>query len=164
MTTPDINAPHVVAFCATISKEKPVLIPVKPMADLQTDDCFNNLDAVVIRHGGSAVSGWTLYEWRDVFIEAEFHHTWRKKTGQLEDPTPRRDGFRTIAFLPDPTVPSDQFPGVQRKVLVDDPMVFQYLRAMDAEGGGAAVHESGPSKIIHQLKRSIEAKYRAVDR
>lgn len=63
--------------------------------------CHANVLHRVREAGGERVFGWLLWEQRGVIAEGEFHSVWRAPSGELVDITPRVDGERRVAFLPD---------------------------------------------------------------
>lgn len=158
MKNPNTDAEHVVAFCKSISPVEPVKLEVKPIRGLQAGDCFNNLDRVISKAGGSCLLGWALYEWPGVFIEAECHHVWKKKNGSLQDPTPRNDGRKRIVFLPDPSLSVFSFPDNKRLLLTDDPVITEYLSMIDKLKDGRL--SSGKETLkLQALKDELEDKH-----
>jgi hypothetical protein len=79
----------------------PAPVAVKPGDDCQPDSCFENVPAVVRRHGGTVQHGWLLREQPTIFVEGKFHAVWRRPDGDLIDVTPRADQLTEILFLPD---------------------------------------------------------------
>jgi hypothetical protein len=83
------------------SKSETKQVPVQPGEGCSPGSCFDNVRAVVRRHGGSTQHGWRMHELAGVYVEGEFHAVWRSPEGFLVDVTPRTDGLTTILFLPD---------------------------------------------------------------
>jgi hypothetical protein len=79
----------------------PAPVTVNPGEDCQPDSCFENVPAVVRKHGGAVQYGWLLREQPTIFVEGRFHAVWRRPDGELIDVTPRADGQGGIVFLPD---------------------------------------------------------------
>jgi len=77
------------------------------------------------------VFGWTIWEWKGVWVEAEFHGV-VYNDGQMTDITPH-DGEEQILFLPDRQGKSFDGRTVQSVMepLSDDPLVLEYLREAD---------------------------------
>jgi hypothetical protein len=50
----------------------------------------------------SLVGAWALWEWPGVIVEGEFHAIWKRPEETFVDPTPRRDGDKSVLFLPEP--------------------------------------------------------------
>ncbi|WP_157772519.1 hypothetical protein [Lacunisphaera limnophila] len=115
------------------------------------------MDLVSMVHGGEVVPGWSLFEWPRVFIEAEHHHTWRKKSGQYEDPTPREDRKRRLLFLPDLGLKPGEYPPNRRHFLTEDSTAKEYVAVVDQlkkGGSSTTLIES-----MRQLRKALELKY-----
>lgn len=126
---PDPATSHVRGFCADLNpSEEPQLLAVRPIAGSQQQDCFNNVDRMVKRDGGSCCYGWNIAEIPNVMIEAEFHAVWRSPSGDLIDVSPQLHGSDQILFLPDPNHGYDGeiVPG-RRHPLVDHPVVADMI-------------------------------------
>lgn len=103
MNVPKTIKPYHLTFCRKIVKSQtPSLIPVFPDKDSLENNCFENVENYVRKHGGSMLIGWTIWEWRNVMIEAEFHAVWQNSEGQVIDITPKEHHEREILFLNDP--------------------------------------------------------------
>ncbi|MCR4376526.1 MAG: SEC-C metal-binding domain-containing protein [Rhodospirillales bacterium] len=87
--------------------------------------------AKVAQDGGKELNGWQLWTWPKVFIEAEHHCVWKSPEGNLIDVTPKENGEKRIAFLPDPAVMYDHENHRRidniRKALSIDPDIDEYL-------------------------------------
>lgn len=90
------------AFCATISPETPVYVPVHPAAAAKPAYCFDNSVAQARAAGGEAAYGWAIWRWPGVWFEAEHHAVWRTPARDLIDVTPQTGEPPRILFLPDP--------------------------------------------------------------
>lgn len=90
------------AFCATISAETPLYVPVRPAAAAKPAYCFDNSVAHAAANGGEAVYGWAIWRWHGRWFEAEHHAVWRSPEGALLDVTPQAGEPVRILFLPDP--------------------------------------------------------------
>ena len=126
MTSPNLDAAHVVTFCSEISPEIPVLVPIRPFPGAEPLNCHNNVD--LVKHAGNPgkpIYGWHLTEWPGVFIEAERHTIWEDDRG-YSDPSPHLTFREFIAFLPDPKLGEFDFPELINKPLVKD----RYLEEM----------------------------------
>lgn len=100
------------AFCATISTETPLYVPVQPAPHARVAYCFDNSVAQALEHGGSAAYGWAIWHWPGRWFEAEHHAVWRQPSGALLDVTPQAGDPPRILFLPDPDAVYD--PGTFR--------------------------------------------------
>jgi hypothetical protein len=79
----------------------PEYVAVEPTAGCLPHRSYENVCAVVKRHGGSMQAGWCLREQRNAFAEGAFHAVWRSPSGTLIDITPRDDKQSQILFLSD---------------------------------------------------------------
>ncbi|BCH67908.1 MULTISPECIES: hypothetical protein [Rhizobium/Agrobacterium group] len=114
-TAPKALNAAVIDFCREISPDaKPRYLPVMPDPMAQPSECFNNVMARVSKEGGTLVYGWLVWEWPNVFIEAEHHAVWESK-GTFVDITPHVHGESEILFLPDPKSTYD-FVGQKRRI------------------------------------------------
>ncbi|NIJ20734.1 hypothetical protein FHS95_002426 [Sphingomonas naasensis] len=115
------------AFCATISPEVPVYVPVRPAPASKPAYCFDNSVACAQAQGGEAVYGWAIWRWPGRWFEAEHHAVWRGPDGALLDVTPQAGDPPRVLFLPDPDAPYD-------------PATFR-RNIMAPDGDSAAVRE-----------------------
>jgi hypothetical protein len=111
-----------------VPREVPVWVPVEPSSAALPNECFNNVDAVLANQGGTRVIGWTLWEWPNTYLEAEFHAVWRTNDGQLIDVTPKDGGEKSILFVRDPRRGyTDEFVDNARMPLRDDMLIRDYI-------------------------------------
>lgn len=122
-------------LCATlVPGGKPTYVPVQPEQDAQPNECFPIVNDTVLRHGGSTLLGWSLWEFPGVFVEAEFHAVWASPTGELIDVTPKNRQVSRVLFLPDNhLVYSGRQVNNVRRPLSADPCVTEYFATFDAE-------------------------------
>ena len=105
-TTPEIITPEVQSFAAETgwggntgcSRLRPVRL---------YGWCSDGVAEKIRVEGGSIVFGWTIWEWADVLLTAEFHAVWKSPDGVLFDITPKPHGEKTIIFVPKPGFPQD---------------------------------------------------------
>lgn len=83
------------------AKSTPENVPVEPGEGCVVGGSFENVPAVVKRHGGSMQIGWRMREQELAFVEGAFHAVWRRPDGALIDVTPQPDQMAGILFLPD---------------------------------------------------------------
>lgn len=134
------TAPHVIEFCRRIRADsRPVLLPITPEADSAQLDCFHNVRKKVVQAGGKLVTGWAIWEWPGVYIEAEHHAVYEAGPGgPLADLTPAQvPSIRTRLFLPDPSATYDfENEGVRRDnhrhALGKDPLIKQLFQSASA--------------------------------
>lgn len=125
----DIQAAHVIEFCnRVVPGISPVHVTHNPLPGKPLLECFPIVAEQVAEQGGERVLGWAVWEFQDVFIEAEFHAVWRDSAGSLHDLTPRPLQLDRILFIPDA---SREYRECQvdniRQPLADDLDVIRYL-------------------------------------
>ena len=79
----------------------PDYVTVEPGEECLPNRCFQNVAAMVKRHGGSVQHGWRMREQASAYVEGEFYAVWRRLDGALIDVTPRVEGLSEILFLAD---------------------------------------------------------------
>jgi hypothetical protein len=133
MKVANLKDAHVLTFCNGISTGTPMNIPYAPVVDEPFNECVSIVKEHVARHGGSAVYGWSIWEWPGVLIEAEFHVAWQSVDNGIVDITPKPVKFKHTTFIPDPEI---KYRGVQinniRKPLIDSAIVREYIQSSDA--------------------------------
>jgi hypothetical protein len=103
MKVPYKNKKYVISFCRHICPgSKCVYVPVDPLPNKPINECFSIVPEHIASNGGEQKFGWSIWHWRKVFIEAEFHCIWKRPDGTLIDITPKSLPFDQILFLPDP--------------------------------------------------------------
>jgi len=102
MRPPKLIKPYVISFCrGVVADPNPVYVHLHPLDGVAANSCFEIVPDYVAKHGGEQVTGWSIWEWPRVFIEAEFHAVWRQPDGTLLDITPKVFPMPRILFLPD---------------------------------------------------------------
>lgn len=86
-----------------IPRSKIIVVPVMLESPAPKNECFLNVNTVVEKIGGELISGWAIWQWANILIEAEAHAVWKNPSGDLIDITPH-DGEKEIFFLPDDKV------------------------------------------------------------
>lgn len=81
------------------------IIAVRVSADktLRKQNCFPNVQDIVLREGGACITGWVIWQWANILIDFEAHAVWQKPSSELVDITPH-EGEDSILFLPDPSI------------------------------------------------------------
>lgn len=79
----------------------PEYVAVEPGEECLPGKPFQNVAAMVRRHGGSVQHGWRMRVQPAAYVEGSFHAVWRRLDGALIDVTPRTDELSEILFLPD---------------------------------------------------------------
>jgi hypothetical protein len=146
---PKLIKPYVVSFCrSVVAKPEPRYVPLEPIESAEPDSCFELVPSHVAKNGGAMSIGWSVWEWPQVFIEAEFHAIWVCPDGREVDITPKKIPQRRILFLPDPHRMYEQFQRDNiRKPLCRDKDVTRMIeiaRLMHAElNAGELKHYHG---------------------
>jgi hypothetical protein len=103
----------------------------------------------VARVGGSISSGWAIWTMPGVYIEAEHHGVWRRRTGDLVDVSPQSSLPKRILFLPDPAAVYD--PLVHRdNVLVaasDDPAAVEFVALGNRRNAIHGAYRAGGNRL-----------------
>jgi len=125
----DIQAAHVIDFCKRVMPgASPVYVPHEPLTGKPLRECFPIVEAHAAEQGGERVLGWAVWEYQEVFIEAEFHAVWRDLAGELHDLTPHLLKPDRLLFIPDTF---REYLGCQvdniRQPLTDDLDVVRFL-------------------------------------
>ena len=101
-TTPPKITREIKRLCRKIApKSNLIVVPVKPVPNALINECFSNVKNMVEKYGGQIVSGWTIWQWANILIEAEAHAIWKSSNGELLDITPHDAEEDEIFFLPD---------------------------------------------------------------
>ena len=104
-TTPPKITHEIKHLCRKIApKSNLILVPVKPAPDASLNECFPNVESMVKKYGGELASGWVIWQWANILIEAEAHAIWKSPNGDMIDITPHDAGEKAIFFLPDEKV------------------------------------------------------------
>lgn len=123
----------------------PLWVDICPEPDAIIDGCFPNVQAKILKDGGSIQYGWEIRELTGVLIEGEFHGIWASPDNKLIDITPVITGEKRILFLPDK---NRIYSGVQinnfRKPLRHDKLVLDFI----------SIHEE-----IYRIQNKGERKY-----
>ncbi len=101
-TVPKSITAAIRTFCRTITENDPIWVRCRPDRDAVASECFDNVARKVARAGGSVVSGWAIWTTPGIYLEAEHHGVWRRRTGELVDVSPQPNLPKRILFLPDP--------------------------------------------------------------
>ncbi|MBI1199937.1 MAG: hypothetical protein GC203_18920 [Phenylobacterium sp.] len=127
------------ALCGQIRPDvRPFYLRVTPEADCEPLGCFSNVERKVGREGGRAQTGWAIWIWPRVFVEAEHHAVFAPASGAAwRDITPAGPGVRRRLFLPDDTATYDLADPRGRRdnirlALSGDPLVAEMFAGMEA--------------------------------
>lgn len=100
-TTPSEITSAVVAFAKDQLGGEPLFVPVISDPNGLYGWCSDGVLQKVSVDGGSIVFGWTIWEWPQIMLTAEFHAAWRDPDGKLVDVTPKPHREERILFVPD---------------------------------------------------------------
>lgn len=127
-----LDAPHVQEFCTSVAPDSIACeVECLPLLGEPFNECFSIVPKQIAAHGGVQLTGWAIWEFPGLYIEAEFHAVWQRPDGQIVDITPRPVYFSSILFLPDT---KRQYAGIQvdniRKPLVRDNDLTRFIFLM----------------------------------
>lgn len=125
----------VLSFCASINPSaRPIYVQVKVSEQAKPEEAYSNVKHAVDQGQGKAVSGWLIWSWANLFIEARHHAVLKTEQG-LIDLTPQRGGEVEVLFLPDPSREFDwdskRFIPDIRQALIKSPLLTSYFQAVD---------------------------------
>ena len=100
--TPSKISHQITKLCRLIvANPMPTFVAVVPGCSAVRDECFDNVRRKVAEEGGDIQYGWQLWEWPNIYIEAEFHAVWKPPNNGYLDITPKEKPTDCILFLPD---------------------------------------------------------------
>ena len=127
-TTPPAITLEIRNLCKSICDGSPSYIPVIPAPGMEYQNCFCNVDKVVVAGGGHRINGWAIWQFANVLIEAEAHAVWQNDVMTLIDVTPHEHGEQQTLFLPDEGVKYQGTKIPSRRVaLTDSSLVNEYI-------------------------------------
>ncbi|MBU1276843.1 MAG: SEC-C domain-containing protein [Proteobacteria bacterium] len=101
-TTPTKITSKILELCRSITSDSaPSFVPVKTFQGSKIDECFYNVKDYVLKKGGRPLYGYTIWEWPNVLLEAEFHCIWESEQKELIDVSKKRGNEKKVLFLPD---------------------------------------------------------------
>lgn len=80
----------------------PVYIPFFPENGIERHDCMKAVKQKISRDGGRAHSGWLIWQWANIILEATVYTVWQNEDGSLLDVTPKEAEFKNVLFIPAP--------------------------------------------------------------
>jgi len=106
-TTPVEVSEKIRQLVEQVGAESLGFLPVIPDEHGLYGWCSDGVASKVANSGGSAVFGWTIWEWPKLFLTAEFHCVWKNHDDRLIDITPKPAHEKQILFASDSTYPQD---------------------------------------------------------
>lgn len=100
-TTPSRITNQVKKLCSrlTIYGSYPKYIDVMPWENSVKNECINNVKRYIDVYEGQVVTGWVIWQWANILIEAEAHAIWKSPKGQLLDISVHDNNETKILFL-----------------------------------------------------------------
>lgn len=165
--TPATITPAILTLSQRLSPDRnPGYVSVQPFPGAREMECYPNVKSKVASSGGSIVYGWQIWEWPDVYLEAEFHAVWKAPTGELVDLTPKDQPTPRILFLEDPVRRyENRMVANVLAPLSDTTEVLELVEACNATGafleqnlvGGIQMDSSAARRYIALLERKQAA-------
>ncbi|MEZ0243481.1 MAG: hypothetical protein ACAH11_08915 [Sphingomonas sp.] len=153
------------AFCATISPETPLYVPVQPAPHGKVAYCFDNSVAQAAAQGGEAAYGWAIWHWPGRWFEAEHHAVWRRPDGSLLDVTPQLGDPERILFLPDRQAVYD--PTTFRpNIMAPDagnPLAAEYIALVKARGAITRTYWEPGMDVLPLFSKEDQARLAPID-
>lgn len=162
-TTPKCITNAILNLCHTLRpSEDPILVPAYPFDNMRINQCFHNVSSVVDIIGGRLITGWVIWQWDNILVEAEAHAIWESPDNQLIDVTPHISAEKQILFLPDDTVVYTGTPiPSHRQALTNSPLVAELITLYNKKDEIAASCTGATYEIpIEMYKRIIELQER----
>lgn len=156
--TPIAVTPAIIALGDQLSPgNKPAYIAITPTAESECGYCFQAVLAQIKRAGGRMQTGWALWEWPGVYIEAEHHAVYEPPSGPpWIDVTPSSTpGESRRLFIPDDSATYEDGENAlrrdnERRPLTHNPNVREFCQLaaertaiMNTVGGYGLVSVSG---------------------
>ena len=151
-TVPKMITARLRAVCNRLCNADPILIPSVPFADARMSYCFENVDRIVAKNGGSPVAGWALWHKPGIYYEAELHCVWRTPAGDVIDVSPQFLNPPHILFVADATVSLDPENPIANRFFADSanakPLALEYVRIAQQRGDIYNQHRVGFPDVI----------------
>lgn len=161
--TPAEHSSAIAALCSELCPgETPVYVDVVPLPGAPPNECFPLVAEYVQKWGGTQVTGWSIWEFPGLFVEAEFHSVLRNSDGKLVDITPKRTPSARIYFVQDLV---RNYVGVQvnnvRRSMSADPLLRRYLQSFDERfeimNAGERVNQHGAVMLSREEVSRMES-------
>jgi hypothetical protein len=97
-TTPEKITPEVLDFCKTLGPEDPFYVKGVIPGWAKHQQCYANVLQAINRAGGKMILGWKIWEFPNMWLEAEHHAIWQHPDGPIADITPQLEGETVLLF------------------------------------------------------------------
>lgn len=148
-TVPKAMTAVIRTFCGTLADGRPTFVRCRPDGDAVASECFDNVARKIARAGGSAVCGWAIWTIPGIYVEAEHHGVWPRRTGELIDVSPQPNLPRRILFLPDPNAVYD--PNTHRTNTIAatsaDPAAVEFVRLGNRRNEILGLYRAGGNRL-----------------
>jgi hypothetical protein len=102
-TTPSVISPQVIRLCDSLKANLPCYVPVQIDPHGIYGFCNDGVMEKVKADSGAIMFGWTIWEYPQLYLTAEFHAIWVNSAGTFLDITPKPAGETRIVFAADPS-------------------------------------------------------------
>ena len=106
VTTPFIISTDVVVFATELGGAAQFIPVINDQYGL-FGWCSDGVEEKVRNDGGKISFGWSIWEWPNTLLTAEFHSVWEDTAGSLFDITPKPQHETRIVFVADASCPQD---------------------------------------------------------
>lgn len=156
-TTPAKITDKIMELCGRIVPDaKPEYVSVKVQQWSRARECFPNVERMIQEQGGQQVNGWAIWQWANIFAEAEAHSVWRSPEGKLADITPHDNREMEILFLPDADmVYSGLRMGNVRLAITDSPLAAELVDLGNRIDEVMCRYTPGTEVSLSELRRRL---------
>jgi hypothetical protein len=156
-TTPARITEKIKELCdKVVTGTEPEYLPVTVQEWCLPRECFPNVDRMAKKHGGRRVNGWTIWQWANVFVEAEAHAVWESPNGKLIDITPHDYGEKEILFLRDEEmIYSGKKFGNIKLALTDSPLVAELIDLTKRVESVLCEYDAGTGIPVAELQQRL---------
>lgn len=150
-TTPTVINPQVIGLCESLKAKPPCYVPVQQDPHGIYGFCNDGVMEKIKAAGGTIASGWTIWEYPQLYLSTEFHAIWVDSAGMFIHITPKPAGETRIVFAPDPSYPPDfdfgKRPPGRRARLYEPEGVAELVQAR--------IRNFKPSQIEYETRRAV---------
>ena len=121
--------PEILRFCGSLEADAPVIVEIQPTPNAEVMRCFGNVAEAVADGHGETQTGWLIWEFPGVYLNAERHAVLKTPDGYV-DLTPQPDGHRRVLFAPTALPPSGDYTPCRYSAMKDHPYVHRFVELM----------------------------------